>query len=132
MEREQAATNLLLCGLSHGREHLLKRFGEELIGLFFVTFAELHKNNIPEEAFVFLLIKLYHRRYPSVDLPYEFDSDLQAAQILSYLKATPEFKAEKRLVQISDDRLLAVLNDFVYILSKQFFYHPEVLEKIIL
>ena len=30
------------------------------------TFSELHKNNTPEEAFVFLMVKLFNKRYPSV------------------------------------------------------------------
>jgi len=130
MTREQVARNVLLCGLVHGREHVLEIFGQPLNSLIFMTSAELHKNNTPEEAFVFLIIHLFNSRHASTE-GYECYPDLTTDEILASIKATTHFKNERRMAEFTDMQLKAVLDDFVYIMSKQFFFQPEVFEDIV-
>lgn len=130
MTREEMARNILLCGLVHGREHALEVFGQSTNSLIFMTSAELHKNNIPEEAFVFLIIHLFNSQRASRQ-GYRFDNDLTTDEILAYIKATSQFREEKRMTEFKDARLKAVLDDFVYIMSKQFFFQPELFEQIV-
>jgi len=130
MTREEMARNILLCGLVHGREHALEVFGQPTNSLIFMTSAELHKNNIPEEALVFLLIHLFNSQRASRQ-GYRFDNDLTTDDILTYIKATPHFREERRMAEFKDSQLKAVLDDFVYIMSKQFFFQPELFEQIV-
>jgi hypothetical protein len=130
MTREEMARNILLCGLMHGREHALEVFGQPTNSLIFMTSAELHKNNTPEEAFVFLIIHLFNSQRASRQ-GYSIDNDLTTDEILAYIKATSQFREEKRMAEFKDKQLKAVIDDFVYIMSKQFFFQPELFEQIV-
>jgi hypothetical protein len=130
MDRQSVAGNMLLCGLTRGRQHVLDVFGREVNSLIFMTFADLHKNNTPEEAFVFVMIRLFNKKYASVDASYEFDNYLKSESILDYIKATAEYREDSRMSQFKDTALAAVLDDFIYILSKQLFYQQDIFDKV--
>lgn len=132
MDREQVARNVLMCGLSHGREHVINTFGDDLAPMIFTTFAELHRKNIVRDAFVFLIIRMFHRKYPSVDDNYVINADLTCDDILQYLQFTPDYKKEElRLAKISGGERSTVISDFVQILSRQFLIQSEAFEEIV-
>ena len=132
MEREQVARNVLMCGLSHGREHVIDTFGDDLAPMLFSAFAELHRKNITRDAFVFLIIRMFHRRYPSVDHNYSINENLTGDDILQYLQFTPDYRKEElRLSELNTGEKNAVINDFVQILSRQFLIQPEVFDSIV-
>jgi len=130
MDRILTAKNILMCGLVHGREYLRSKLGEEIDNLLLETFGELHKNNTPQEAFVFLMVKLFNKKYPSVSSDYQCNQDMEISDALEYMKFTSEFREAHRIGEVKEDQMSAVLNDFAYILSKQFFYQPEVYDSI--
>jgi hypothetical protein len=132
MERELVARNVLMCGLSHGREHVMNTFGDDLAPMIFTAFAELHRKNIIRDAFVFLIIRMFHRKYPSVDHDYILNRELTCDDILQYLQFTPDYKKEEhRLSRISEGERTTVINDFVQILSRQFLIQPEAFDEIV-
>ena len=126
MDRILTAKNILMCGIIHGRDYLRHRIGPQIDQVLLETFSELHKNNTPEEAFVFLMVKLFNKRYPSVSTEFKCSEQLEISAVLEYIKFTPEYREARRINEITDVQMNAVLDDFSYILSKQFFYKPEV------
>lgn len=130
MEREELARNILYCGLTHGREHVLKTFGDDLANLIFSSFSDLHRKNVFYEAFVFLIIRMFHRKYPSIEDLYEPSKELTSEDILLYLKATPNFRNDPRLTEFGFEKLRLVLDDFVQILSRQFLIQPDIFRQI--
>ena len=126
MDRILTAKNILMCGIIHGRGYLRQKIGPQIDQLLLETFSELHKNNTPEEAFVFLMVKLFNKRYPSVSSDFKCDEQLDCGQVLEYIKFTQEFREARRIDEVREEQMTAVLEDFSYILSKQFFYKPEV------
>lgn len=132
MERDQVARNVLMCGLSHGREHVINTFGDDLASMIFTTFAELHRKNVIRDAFVFLIIRMFHRKYPTVDHDYVVNTELTCDDILQYLQFTSDFKKDElRLSKISEGERSSVINDFVQILSRQFLIQSEAFEEIV-
>lgn len=132
MEREQVARNVLMCGLSHGREHVMNMFGDELASMIFTTFAELHRKNVIRDAFVFLIIRMFHRKYPTVDHDYVINVDLTCDDVLQYLQFTPDYKKDElRLSKINEGDRRLVIKDFVQILSRQFLIQSESFEEIV-
>lgn len=131
MKREEVARNILLCGLSHGREHVMNKFGDDLAPLIFTTFAELHRRNALQDAFVFLLIRMFHRKYPSVDHEFEPKKKLSSREILQYMQFTPEYRKDtRRLTDFTDGQMAAIIEDFIQIMCRQFLCNPEVFEMI--
>jgi hypothetical protein len=131
MKREEVARNILLCGLSHGREHVMNRFGDDLAPLIFTTFAELHRKNALQDAFVFLLIRMFHRKYPAVDHEYELKKRLSCKEILEYMQFSSEYrKDQRRMYDITEGEMNSIIEEFVQILARQFLCNPEVYEGI--
>lgn len=130
MDRILTAKNILMCGIVHGRGYLRQKLGQGIDQLLLETFGELHKNNTPEEYFVFLMVKLFNRKYPSVSTDFKCREQLDSASVLEYIKFTQEFREARRVDELKEEQMIAVLDDFSYILSKQFFYKPEVFDSI--
>jgi len=130
MDRILTAKNILMCGIVHGRGYLRQKLGSEIDQLLLETFSELHKNNTPEEYFVFLVVKLFNRKYPSVSIDFKCRKELESAAVLEYIKFTQEFREARRIDELDEEQMTAVLEDFSYILSKQFFYKPEFYDSI--
>ena len=130
MDRILTAKNILMCGIVHGRGYLRQKLGSEIDQLLLETFSELHKNNTPEEYFVFLMVKLFNRKYPSVSTDFKCREELDSAGVLEYIKFTQEFREARRIDELDEKQMTAVLDDFSYILSKQFFYKPEFYDSI--
>jgi len=130
MEREELARNILYCGLTHGREHVLKTFGDDIANIIFSSFSDLHRKNVFYEAFVFLVIRLFHRKYPAIEHLYEPNRELTTEDILLYLKATPNFRNDPRLTEFGFEKLRLVLDDFVQILARQFLIQEDIYQAV--
>jgi len=108
----------------------MRFYPSELAALLAETFAELHKNNLPEEYFLFALKRMFDDN--GKPLPEEFDirDDTAIAEIHEEVRRNEHYLCDNRLSAINDFRQESVLKDFVYYLSQLFFSQPAVFEKI--
>jgi hypothetical protein len=130
MDRSCAATVILACGVRYGRKGLATFFPSELETLLSETFAELHKNNLPEEEFLFALKRMFEDA--GRELPDTFDvcDDVTVAEIHAEVRQNDHYSRDNRLETIGDFRQESVLKDFVYYLSQLFFAKPALFDVI--
>jgi len=125
MDERRLALSVLSTGIRYGRDSIGGLFGDEVLELVGETFGELHKNNLPEEELIFIVKKAVDRvgcTIPSID---DIDLDSDIDQIHSTVSQLEDYRNEKRMSEIDDFRQKSVLKDFVYYLSKLFFYRDE-------
>lgn len=89
------------------------------------VFGELHKNNLPEEEFLFALKKMFDRDDRSVDLELNVPEDSDIRAILAEIRKERAYLADPRISEISDFRQESVLRDFVYCLTQLFHADSE-------
>lgn len=131
INQETAAKYVLAIGVRYGSIAVGKYFGAEILSLIQLTFSELHKNNLPEEYFLFALIARVNRKTEEIPKEPEIKIDVSVESILSELADSPEFEADPRAAEIDEFRRRAVLEDFVYYLSKMFFRERSVGDRIV-
>jgi len=130
MDEMSLAGQILLCGVKLGKAGLREFAGHELVPLLETTFAELHKNNLPEEGFLFALIRMFKRDGNA--LPETIDvAELKGIKtVLDLVKDDSLYRTNSRAVELSTFSQEAVLRDFVHCLTQQFFHSQSAFHKI--
>ncbi len=131
IDRLTAARYVLALGVRYGKKGIGEYLGTDVLTLVQLTLSELHKNNLPEEYFLFALISRMNRQVESFPANPGIGTDVSIDSILSELIGSPEFKADPRAAEIDDFRRKAVLEDFVYYLSKMFFRERKIGDRIV-
>jgi len=126
-----AARLVLAIIIKYGKTGIGSYLGDDLFPLIKNTFSELHKNNLPEEYFLFALISRSHREITNLPQKPEISQDISIQDILAEFRESEEYSVDPRVREIDDFRQQAVLGDFVYYLSKLFFYEGDIGGKII-
>lgn len=130
MDRWCAATVILACGVRYGRHGLTAFFPIELGTLLAETFAELHKNNLPEEEFLFALKRMFDDTGRELPDTLDICDDITIAEIHAEVRQNEHYLCDDRINAISDFRQKSVLKDFVYYLSQLFFAKPTLYEAV--
>jgi hypothetical protein len=131
INRETAARYVLAISVRYGKTGIGEFLGTDVLSLVQLTLSELHKNNLPEEYFLFALISRMNRKVDSLPAKPGIDRDVAIEAILTELTASPEFEANPRADEIDGFRRKSVLEDFTYYLSKMFFYEREIGDRVV-
>lgn len=130
MERSQVALIVLACGVRYGRIGLDRLFPNELHDLVAQTFAELHKNNLPEERLIFALKTMFEDRDSGAPDTMEIPDNMTMSEVRTDIRQNIHYLNDSRIEEIDDFRQESVLKDFVYYLSRLFFFQPDLLSEI--
>jgi hypothetical protein len=131
MERSHVALIVLACGVRYGRDGLDRFFPHELHDLLAQTFAELHKNNLPEERLIFALMKMFEHRGSDLPDTMEIPDNVTIEETRAAIRKNNHYVSDSRIEEIDDFRHESVLKDFVYYLSRLFFFRPQILDRIV-
>lgn len=131
MERSRVALIVLACGVRYGRDGLDRFLPHELHDLLAKTFAELHKNNLPEERLIFALMKMFGDRGSDLPDTMEITDSITMSEIHAAIRKNSHYLRDSLIEEIDDFRQESVLKDFVYYLSRLFFFQPQLLDRIV-
>ena len=128
--RQRLAALILACGTRYGYDGIDKFFTPELRPLLRETLSELHKNNTPEEEFLFAVIRMFKRHPRKLPAILDIDLNVSIAEIHSDIKNDIEYLSDSRISSIDEFRQQSVLRDFTYYMSQLFFFRPELFEQV--
>ena len=130
MDRPCAATVILACGVRYGRDGLIAFFPIELGTLLSETFAELHKNNLPEEELLFALKRMFDDTGSELPDTLDICDDVTVAEVHAEVRQSEHYLRDNSLEAISDFRQKSVLENFICYLSQLFFAKPTLYEAV--
>jgi hypothetical protein len=127
MDPEHIASLVLRLGATRGKRGIESVFGTSLFEVLATVFGELHKNNLPEEEFLFALKAAFDDpdNHTVGDLSLANMTPIKSLRdTLSKTKYYSDYGAER----VDPSRQIAVLEDFVYLVTKAIHSDPELFE----
>ncbi len=118
MDVIELATQILVTGVRHGKGGIERSFGDSVDAAVDEAFAELHKNNLPEESLVFLLKRLFARQSDECQEFGRISANLQIDSLLDELRSMDDYKRDSAVVLLSDFQHEGVLKDLVICLAQ--------------